>query len=138
MKKCNHEMLFFDNPIADAYFCQQCDDFIMIEKERKMEKEERDAVVEIISDEIQKIFDKLDKMLDSQIQKILDNFDKMDNKLNKILDYLEDIDGEIAHNKCSHIPNSETKKAIENIKKGIGLHKCANIDELFKELYEDE
>ena len=33
-----------------------------------------------------------------------------------------------------HIPNEETKKAIEDSEKGIGLTYCKDIDDLFKKL----
>lgn len=43
-----------------------------------------------------------------------------------------------AHNNCDHIPNAETIETIENIENGIGLHKWDSIEQLFKELQEDD
>ena len=38
--------------------------------------------------------------------------------------------------KLKDIPNTETIKSIENIKKDIELHRCENIEQLYKELFE--
>lgn len=43
---------------------------------------------------------------------------------------------QMAHNTCDHIPNAETRLAIENIENGIGLHEVDSVDELFEELEE--
>jgi len=36
--------------------------------------------------------------------------------------------------KLNHIPNAETRKAIEEADKGIGLRKFKNLDDFFKEI----
>lgn len=38
------------------------------------------------------------------------------------------------HNHCEHIPNAETRKAIEDAEKGIGLSRTFdNVEDMFKE-----
>ena len=39
--------------------------------------------------------------------------------------------------KLSHIPNAETQKAMDESDKGIGLTKCKDIEDLFRNLNTD-
>lgn len=48
MNKCNHKQSSFDNPIATAYYCSQCNDFIMI-GEKRINKQELSAIEKVMS-----------------------------------------------------------------------------------------
>ncbi len=48
----------------------------------------------------------------------------------------DEIDKTNNNKELKDIPNAETIKSKENIKKNIELHRCKNIEQLYKELFE--